>query len=350
MLQFDLDKFLSDKPLAITMSGLEELRIRVAARLAAFDTDTKSLIQTLAAERAQPQPGRPRSQEAKATGVISIRGTISQHAGPCEELIGGASTESILDAYRAFMANDDISKIVFDIDSPGGTSYGVAELADEIIRSRGQKPIIAVANSCAASAAYWIGAAADQFFVTPGGIVGSVGVYCIHQDMSKAAEDAGLKVSFISAGKYKTAGNQFEELDDETRARVQSRVDDVYAQFIRDVARGRGVPEATVRNGFGEGDVVTAKKAVAEGMVDGVMTLDAVLAKTFRVAESAAGTKAAFYPAGHFKAEDWEVDAPEVTPAKPGEDEPEEPTNDGEEQARLARFRFRARAAAAGAA
>lgn len=328
------------------MSGLEELRARVMARLIAFDTDTKGLIQTLAAERAAeratPQPGRPRSQEAGATGVISIRGTISQHANICEDLIGGASTESIAGQLRAFLADDGISKIVLDIDSPGGTSYGVSELANEIIQSRGQKPIIAVANSCAASAAYWLGAAADQFFVTPGGIVGSIGVYCIHQDVSKAADEAGLKVTFISAGKYKVDGNQFEPLDDATRQRVQARVDDVYGQFVRDVARGRGVPDSTVRGGFGEGDVVTAKKAVAEGMVDGVMTLDAAIAKTFRVAESS-GTKAE-NPLGT-------VFGAEVISDPNGEpDETEEETPNGEEQARLARFRFRARAAAAGAA
>jgi signal peptide peptidase SppA len=333
LLQFDLDKFLSDKPLAITMSGLEELRARVAMRLLAFDTDTKALIQTIAAERAQPQPGRPRSQEAKATGVISVRGTISQHAGPCEDLIGGGSTEGIASALRAFLSDDDVSKIVLDIDSPGGTSYGVAELADEIIKSRGQKPIIAVANSLAASAAYWIAAACDQVFVTPGGLVGSIGVYCIHQDISKAADDAGVKVTFISAGKYKVDGNQFEPLGDDARSRVQARVDDVYGQFVRDVARGRGLPEATVRSGFGEGDVVTAKKAVAEGMADGVMTLDAVIAKTFRLAEPTSGAK-----------------VEDISP--PTEDEPteEEIPTDGEDQARLTRFRFRAKAAAAGAA
>lgn len=345
MLQFDLDKFLSDKPLAITMSGLEELRARVAMRLLAFDTDTKGLIQTLAAERAAPQPGRPRGNEAKATGVISIRGTISQHANICEDLIGGASTERIGGALRAMLADDDISKIILDIDSPGGTSYGVSELANEIMQARGQKPIIAVANSMAASAAYWIGAAADQFFVTPGGLVGSIGVYCIHQDISKAADEAGVKVTFISAGKHKVDGNQFEPLDDETRARVQSRVDDVYGQFVRDVARGRSVPESTVKAGFGEGDVVTAKNALSEGMVDGIMTLDAAIAKTFRIAEPA-GMKA--------QSDESETFGESKAEQIPGElkryGEPEEETPNGDEQARLARFRFRARAAAAGAA
>lgn len=327
------------------MSGLEELRARVAMRLLAFDTDTKGLIQTLAAERAMPQAGRPRTQEAKATGVISIRGTISQHAGPCEDLIGGGSTEGIASNLRAFLADDDISKIVLDIDSPGGTSYGVAELAAEIMQSRGQKPIIAVSNSLAASAAYWIAAACDQVFVTPGGLVGSIGVYCIHQDISKAADQAGLKVTFISAGKYKVDGNQFEPLGDEAQARVQARVDDVYGQFVRDVARGRGLPESTVKGGFGEGDVVTAKKAVSEGMADGVMTLDAVIAKTFRMVESGAGVTAESHLGTLFGAE--VISQPEGEPDDP---EDNESIEDADPEARSARFRFMARAAAAGAA
>lgn len=329
MLQFDLDKFLSDKPLAITMSGLEELRCHIQARLALADTDIKAALETLAADRAVPQAGRPRNGAASSTGVIRIRGTISHHAmGDLSSfLFGGATTEGISNDLDAMLADDSISKIVLDIDSPGGSTNGVTELANKIIASRGQKPIIAAVNSLAGSAAYWIAAACDQIFVTPSGSVGAIGVYGIHQDVSKALENEGVKVSIIKAGKFKADGHPSQPLDDETRARAQTRVDDLYDQFIRDVARGRGVPETSVRNGYGEGDVLTAKRAKTEGMVDGIMTLDQVVAKTFSLGAPAnVATKAEDLP---------------VLEGEPDESE-EDTTDNAEGQARLGRMRLKA--------
>jgi signal peptide peptidase SppA len=279
---FDIDRFLAGKPLAISMAGLEELKAHVLARLALFEAEPSATVQQFLAAAAErsAQAARP----TKATGVIPIRGTISQRAtgDMSGATVGGSATEDVAGALRAMLADDSINKIVLDIDSPGGSSYGVAELFDEIYGARGQKPIVAIANSLAASAAYWIGSAADRFLVTPGGLVGSIGVYSVHQDISGMAEKAGVKTTFISAGKHKVEGNEFEPLGDETRARIQERVNEVYDQFIYDVARGRGASLDAVRNGYGEGDVLTAKKAKAEGLVDGVMTFDEVLSHNFR--------------------------------------------------------------------
>ena len=69
-----------------------------------------------------------------------------------------------------------MGQIIFDLDSPGGVVYGVPELAAKIRAFRNTKPIYAVANSEAGSAAYWIGSAASKFYVTPSGQVGSIGV------------------------------------------------------------------------------------------------------------------------------------------------------------------------------
>lgn len=276
--ELDVDRFLSDKPLALTTSGLEELRAHILARIAVFETAPREFLASVA-EEMSAAVAQQRKPSGTGVGVIPIRGTLSQHArGDLSSfMFGGATTEGIAQALQEFLADDAVGKIVLDIDSPGGSTYGVTELAAEIMRARSKKPVVAVANSLAASAGYWIGAAADELYVTPGGMVGSIGVMAIHQDISKAAETAGVKTTLITAGKYKAAGNQFEPLDDDTRARVQARLDDAYEQFVRDVARGRGVTEAKVRNGFGEGDVVTAKAAKAAGMVDGIATIEQVI-------------------------------------------------------------------------
>jgi ClpP class serine protease len=115
--------------------------------------------------------------------------------------------------------------------------------------------------------------------VIPSGEVGSIGVFCAHEDISKAAEQAGVKVSLISAGKYKTEGNEFEPLSDDARADLQSKVDAFYGMFIKAVGRGRRASQENVRNGFGQGRMVLAADAVKEGMADRVATMDDTLAR-----------------------------------------------------------------------
>jgi len=232
------------------------------------------------AHAAVPTAPPPASVE-KAVAVIPVVGIIAQRVSALEEISGpgGVSTARVARDFRAALADPNVTAIVLDIDSPGGTVYGVAELASEILAARGRKPIVAVANSVAASAAYWIASAADELVVTPGGEVGSIGVYSIHTDHAAWLESEGLKVTLVSAGRYKVEGNPYEPLGDEARAAIQGRVDDYYRLFARAVAKGRGTTPAAVRDGFGQGRVVGADEAVRLGMADRVATLDQEIAR-----------------------------------------------------------------------
>lgn len=213
--------------------------------------------------------------------VLPLYGVVTQRGNMVDDISGpgSTSTQKFTNALRQVLADDTVGQILIDIDSPGGSVYGVAELAIEIVKARAQKPVVAVANSLAASAAYWIGCSAGEFYVTPGGEVGSIGVWQAHFDYSKALEEEGVKPTLISAGKFKVEGNPYAPLDPEAQAFMQSRVDDYYNAFIKAVAKGRGVSVADVRDGMGEGRVLGADAALAAKMVDGVATFDDVLAK-----------------------------------------------------------------------
>jgi signal peptide peptidase SppA len=189
------------------------------------------------------------------------------------------SIQRFTQSFRAALADESVGGILIDIDSPGGSVYGVQELANEIYNARGQKQIFAIANSLAASAAYWIGSAASEFYATPGGEAGSIGVFAAHQDFSKALESEGVKTTLVSAGKYKVEGNPYGPLGDEARAHMQSRIDSYYGAFTRAVAKNRGVDVATVREGMGQGRTFGASDAKAAGMVDDVATFDQVLSR-----------------------------------------------------------------------
>ena len=213
--------------------------------------------------------------------VLPLYGVVTQRGNMVDDISGpgSTSTQQFTSALRQVLADDTVGQILIDIDSPGGSVYGVAELASEIVKARAQKPVVAVANSLAASAAYWIGCSASEFYVTPGGEVGSIGVWQAHFDYSKALEEEGVKTTLISAGKFKVEGNPYVPLDPEAQAFMQSRVDDYYNAFIQAVAVGRGVTVDVVRNGMGEGRVLGADAALAQRMVDGIASFDDVLAR-----------------------------------------------------------------------
>ncbi|WP_132254727.1 S49 family peptidase [Methylobacterium segetis] len=286
----------------------------------------------------EPQPG-------SVIAVIGIRGVIAQHARQVDDISGpgGTSTERVSNSFRDALDDPAVKAIVFDVDSPGGNVHGVQELAAQIRAARGRKPIIAQVNSTAASAAYWLASQADEIVVTPGGEVGSIGVYGMHKDVSVAAEKQGLKVTFISAGPYKVEGNPFEPLSEEAHAYGQTLVDKTYGFFVSDVARGRGVRESVIRNGFGQGRVVLAQDAVTEGMADKVATMDETLRRVAKMKPAPAG------PSGkRAEVDDVERQASEADPDQPlearGPAEPEaDAQGEADRQAALERDAFRRR-------
>lgn len=218
-------------------------------------------------------------RKANAVAVLPLWGTIFPRANMMTEMSGATSAEMFGKEFSALVGNPEVSAIVLDVDSPGGQVNGIEELSNQIYDARGSKPIVAVANHLMASAAYWVGTAADEVVITPSGEAGSIGVFAVHEDRSALLAQRGVKVSLISAGKYKVEGNPYEPLAEEARGAIQTSVNDYYEAFVSAVARNRGSNPDAVRNGFGEGRVVGARQAVALGMADRVGTLEETISR-----------------------------------------------------------------------
>ncbi|MCL4848737.1 MAG: S49 family peptidase [Acidobacteria bacterium] len=267
-----------------------EVMVDVLARRAAGARLTAEEI----AARTADGPGRGELQVRDGVAILPVYGVLAPRLNLVEEISGGTSTGALTGQLRQALAEPSIHAIVLDVDSPGGSVFGIDELATEIHGARGQKPIVAVARHQAASAAYWLASQADEVVVSPSGMVGSIGVFVEHWDESAMDAELGLKVTLVSAGKYKTEANPYEPLNDEARAALQATVDGYYALFTRAVARGRGVPVDAVRSGFGEGRMVMAQAALKAQMVDRVETLDATIRRMARPAGGGrGGSKAA---------------------------------------------------------
>lgn len=251
----------------------EEIRERIGNARARTDDGEGDLITEI--EDANPD----KESKNGSIEVLGLYGPIFPRANLMTQVSGATSVQDFQQSFRKALADPNVSAILLDVDSPGGVVDLVPELAAEIFAARETKKIVAIANTLAASAAYWIASAASELVVTPSGEVGSIGVYCTHEDWSGAYEKEGIDVTLISAGKYKTEGNPFEPLTDAAKAAIQATIDSYYGMFVAAVAKGRGVSTSTVQTSFGQGRVVTAKKALAAGMVDRVETFEQTLAR-----------------------------------------------------------------------
>ncbi len=267
-----------DQPWAILPAALAAIVDLVDLRIEGVRLSRDEIDARLAAARegAGPRLGRQRSG---TVAVIPIYGVLTHRANLFADISGATPVTALRQAFREALADPEVSAIVFDVDSPGGAIDGVPEFASEVLAARGQKPLVAVANTLMASAAYWIGSATDEIVATPSSLVGSIGVVTAHTDTSAMGEAMGVRTTLISAGKYKTEGNEYAPLGDEARAHIQSIVDDAYGLFVDAVARGRGTTAAAVRSGYGEGRVLTPKRARAAGLIDRVDTLEGAIAR-----------------------------------------------------------------------
>ncbi|PMS19190.1 peptidase S49 [Trinickia dabaoshanensis] len=260
-------------PWAIVPNRLQFVRAALEASAAGHGLDSTPHARIYGAISARNC--RPTGNGAIA--VLPLYGVLAQRTDARGEALGFVSLWRFTQAFRAALADDSVGGILLDIDSPGGSVYGVAEVAEEICRARERKPIFAIANSLAAAGAYWLASAASEVYVTSGGEVGSIGIVAAHQNLSRSLERAGISTTLIKAGNYKTESSPFAPLNADARQHIQSRVNEYHRMFVDAVAKHRGVTASMVHQGYGQGRVLDAQTAKHEGMVDGVTTLDEVV-------------------------------------------------------------------------
>ena len=219
----------------------------------------------------------PSARRAGAVAVIPIWGVIAYRNFDASS--GMTSGEFIAALFRQALRNEDVTAILFDINSPGGTVEGIPELADEIFKARGTKPMVAIANAQMGSAATYLGTQADEVVSIPSGETGSIGVYGLHEDYSAWLDKEGIKITTFQHGEHKLEGAPWAPLSDESKAFYQSRVDEAGRLFDAAVARARGVSVADVRKTFGQGRMFSAKDALKVGLIDRIATFEETVAR-----------------------------------------------------------------------
>ena len=220
---------------------------------------------------------RPLSPATGKVAVIPIHGTLVRRTSGLEAVSGLASYTSIAAQLDAALASPEVAAILLDIDSPGGESGGVFDLADRIRAGVQVKPVWAVANDMAFSAAYALASAASRVFVARTGGVGSIGVIAMHIDQSVKDAKDGVRYTAVFAGERKNDLNPHEPISDEAHAVLKAEVDRVYDLFVETVARHRGLDADAVR--ATEAGLFFGPDAVGAGLADAVGGFDDALSQ-----------------------------------------------------------------------
>jgi signal peptide peptidase SppA len=258
-------------PLLIHRPKLDVILSVVGQRIGMADVPAMPMIDMAAFQRP------PLAAAPEGIAVIPIHGSLVKRSLGMEAASGLTSYGDIAAMLDAALADPQVSGILLDIDSPGGEASGSFELARRVREVVAQKPVWAVANDAAYSAAYAIAASAQRLFVTETGGVGSIGVIALHVDQSVKDAKDGYHYTAITAGAHKNDYSPHEPLSDAAKTELQGEVDRVYAIFTEHVAAMRGLDLGVVR--ATEAGLFFGRSAVTQGLADGVQTLDAALSQ-----------------------------------------------------------------------
>ncbi|MDO9148312.1 MAG: S49 family peptidase [Hydrogenophaga sp.] len=262
-------------PWAILPDRLLEIQAIYATHLRGEKID----IAGLEARLGRPLANEQQEYQVREGGVavLNIEGVMAPKANLFMRVSGAMSTQQLGQQVESAVADPRVKALVLVVDSGGGSTIGSPELAATVRELAAVKPIVTVTDGTMASAAYWVGSAANAVFATGPTIqVGSIGVVATHTYSPQAS---GTQTTEITAGRYKRMGTTAKPLDEEGSAYIQQMVDHLYAVFVDAVADHRGVDAQTVLTHMADGRVFVGQQALDAGLIDGFATVDAIVAR-----------------------------------------------------------------------
>lgn len=264
----------------LARTSLADVRLTAEAEEAARTAWSKGLVNVAGVSARTLENGSGRAAVVDGVACIPVVGPIFPRDNFMTRYFGATSVTGLQRDVSAALADEGVTALLLVVDSPGGAVSGVNALADQIYAARGMKPTAAHGCGTVASGAYWIAAQAERLTIERTGIVGSIGVVV---GMPKQVEPDGAGDMWFDIVSSNAPNKRPDPSTEEGTAEVVATLDAIEAQFVADVARGRGVDAERVTGEFGRGGTKVGPDAEKAGMVDGVASLDAALSRMARV-------------------------------------------------------------------
>jgi len=201
-------------------------------------------------------------------GVVDLEGVI-------------LSPQPVVGQLKKFADDSSIKAIILHVNSPGGGVAASEEIYREVkrIRSEKKKKIVVSIESVGASGAYYVASASDKIYADQGSIVGSIGVIAQWMNYGDLLKWAKLKDTVIKTGEFKDTGNPARDLTPAEQAYLQDLINNMFGQFIKAVADGRGLKYDDVKS-YANGKVWTGEQAMSMKLIDSVGDFETAVADT----------------------------------------------------------------------
>ncbi len=204
-------------------------------------------------------------------GVVDLEGVI-------------LSPQPVVDELKKFGEDSSIKAIILHVNSPGGGVAASEEIYREVkrVRNEKKKKIVVSIETVGASGAFYVAAASDKIYADQGSIVGSIGVIAQWVNYGDLLKWAKLKDVVIKTGEFKDTGNPARDLTPSEQAYMQGLIDNMFGQFIKAVADGRGMKYEEVKS-IANGKVWTGQQALDMKLIDSVGDFQTVVADTAKM-------------------------------------------------------------------
>jgi protease-4 len=211
-----------------------------------------------------------------SVAVIKVHGTISMSADSGVLQEGRATPEKFKEAMNQANRDGSVKAILIEINSPGGSVVASDEIARAVKES--EKPVVAWLGEIAASGGYYVASAADYIVADKASITGSIGVISIFPEYSKLLEKIGVNFTVVKGGEFKDFSTGYRPMTEEEREMLEGLVQEIYGQFLNEVADNRNLSVDYVRS-VAEGKIYTGTKARDLKLVDDVGGRDYAIKK-----------------------------------------------------------------------
>ncbi len=202
------------------------MRKRNETKAAPWDDPSKEDIESLFCPCTEPSI-------EDGMGIIPMTGVIGKGLTKVERMLGCCDIKEVSATLDAWSKRDEIREVVFKVDSGGGSTSGLQEMAKKIRNYN--KPTVAYCEDDCGSAAYWLASQCSRFIVTPSASIGAIGIYLVTKNESKKHKEDGVEYKIIKSGEYKAAGVENTALTALQEQRLQDEVIELHRRFIGDI-------------------------------------------------------------------------------------------------------------------
>lgn len=260
-----LSRSILEQPQLILPSRFEEIA-------SVLNNEDRSSLYDAALKAEDGKDKRSSDLSETEVGVLRIEGALTNKPTMFGALCGLTSYQELLQQTDELCAMDSVETIMMQVDSGGGEAFNLFNAATQIKEkcNAADKKLIAYVDGISASAAYGLTSVADEVIIHPDSMVGSIGVVVRLVNTSKAEQEAGIEVKYVTFGSSKVPLDENGEFKEEFTQDIQDRVNELGSQFISHVSLNRGISEKSVEDT--QAKMFSSKKAVELGLADKIMT------------------------------------------------------------------------------